>query len=219
MHRNSGWAGHAYMIVAGALVGFALILQFYLTANLVVAQGGHLVTAMLVFLDFFTILTNILVLAALTAPWIAPESRLAAFFRRPVVLGAIASYIAIVGIVYTLLLLDFRASEGPPLWADVLLHDISPVLFVIYWLLLVPRGWLHWRHPVLWLGYPLSYVVYAMLRSTVTNRYPYPFIDVAALGYARVFCNVIMLSCGFLIVGLVFVAIDRILSVQRRLVV
>lgn len=91
MHRNSGWAGHAYMIVAGALVGFALILQFYLTANLVVAQGGHLVTAMLVFLDFFTILTNILVLAALAAPWIAPESRLAVFFRRPVVLGAIAS--------------------------------------------------------------------------------------------------------------------------------
>ena len=81
MHRNSGWAGHAYMIVAGALVGFALILQFYLTANLVVAQGGHLVTAMLVFLDFFTILTNILVLAALAAPWIAPESRLAVFFR------------------------------------------------------------------------------------------------------------------------------------------
>jgi hypothetical protein len=46
MHRNSGWAGHAYMIGAGALVGFALILQFSLTANLVVAQGGHLVTAM-----------------------------------------------------------------------------------------------------------------------------------------------------------------------------
>jgi hypothetical protein len=154
MHRNSGWAGHAYMIVAGALVGFALILQFYLTANLVVAQGGHLVTAVLVFLDFFTILTNILVLAALAAPWIAPESRLAVFFRRPVVLGAIASYIAIVGIIYTLLLLDFRASEGPPLWADVLLHDIGPVLFVIYWLFLVPRGWLHWRHPVLWLGVP-----------------------------------------------------------------
>jgi hypothetical protein len=44
------------MIVAGALVGFALILQFYLTANLVVAQGRHPVTAMLVFLDFFTIL-------------------------------------------------------------------------------------------------------------------------------------------------------------------
>jgi hypothetical protein len=84
MHRNSGWAGHAYMIVAGALVGFALLLQFYLTANLVVAQGGHLVTARLVFLDFFTILTNILVLAALVAPWIAPESRLALFFRRPV---------------------------------------------------------------------------------------------------------------------------------------
>jgi hypothetical protein len=40
-----------------------LILQFYLTANLVVAQGGHPVTAMLVFLDFVTILTNILVLA------------------------------------------------------------------------------------------------------------------------------------------------------------
>ena len=204
--------------MAGALVGFALILQFYLTANLVVAQGGHLVTAMLVFLDFFTILTNILVLAALAAPWIVPESRLAVFFRRPVVLGAIASLHRHGGYRLHLAVAGFSGFRRATTLGrcPTSRHQSRPVRNLLA--VPCPEGMATLAPPVLWLGYPLSYVVYAMLRSTVTNRYPYPFIDVAALGYARVFNNVIMLSCGFLIVGLVFIAMDRILSVQRRLV-
>jgi hypothetical protein len=204
-----------YAIVAGTLVCFALILQFYLTSNLIAAQGRHLVQAILVFLDYFTILTNLLVAAALVVPLLAPASQLANFLRRPVVLGAIATYIAVVGFGYTLLLLDFRASEGPFLKADVLLHDLSPVLFVLYWLLFVRKGSLRWLHPFLWLGYPLLYVVYALLRATVTHRYPYPFLDAAALGNARVFQNVVFLAGGFLLVGLVIVALDH--QCSRRL--
>jgi hypothetical protein len=205
-----------YAMLAGLLVCFALSLQFYLTSNLIAAQGRHWVHAILVFLDYFTILTNLLVAAALLTPVVAPASQFANFFRRPVVLGAIANYIAVVGLAYTLLLLDFRASEGPSLWADVIFHDLSPILFVLYWLLFAPKGYLRWLHPFLWLGYPLLYVAYAFLRATVTNRYPYPFLDVTALGYARVFHNTVLLTGGFLLVGLVIVSLDRILPTVRR---
>jgi hypothetical protein len=209
MNLRLGARERTYATVGGALVCFALILQFYLTNSLIAAQGRHWVQAILVFLDYFTILTNLLVAAALVAPLLAPASQLANFFRRPTFLGAIATYIAAVGLGYTLLLLDFRVSEGPSLWADVLLHDLSPILFVLYWLLFVPKGHLRWLHPFLWLGYPLLYVVYAFLRAAVSGRYPYPFLDVAALGNARVFQNVVFLAGGFLLVALLIVALDR----------
>jgi hypothetical protein len=205
-----------YAVVAGALVCFALVLQFYLTSSLIAAQGRHWVQAILVFLDYFTILTNLLVAAALILPSLPPVSHLANFLRRPNVLGAIVTYIAVVGLGYTLLLLDFRTSEGPSLWADVLLHDLSPILFVLYWLLFVPKGHLRWLHPFLWLGYPLLYVFYAFLRATINHRYPYPFLDAAALGYARVFQNIVLLAGGFLLVGLVIVALDRLLGPRRK---
>ena len=205
-----------YAMVAGALVCFALILQFYLTNNLIASQRRHWVQAILVFLDYFTILTNLLVASALIVPLLAPASELASFFRRPTVLGAIASYIAVVGLGYSLLLLDFRVSEGPALWADVLLHDLSPILVVLYWLLFVPKGRLRWVHPFLWLGYPLLYVMYALLRATITHRYPYPFLDAVALGNVRVFQNIVFLAGGFLLVGLAFAAVDRLLGLGRK---
>jgi hypothetical protein len=205
-----------YAILAGGLVCFALILQFYLTGNLIAAQGRHWIQAVLVFLDYFTILTNLLVAAALLVPAVAPTSQLASLFRYPPVLGAIANYIAVVGLGYTLLLLDFRASEGPSLWADVLLHDLSPILFVLYWLLFVAKGNLRWLHPFLWLGYPFLYVIYASLRVTFTHHYPYPFLDVATLGHARVVQNIVFLAGGFLLVGLAIVALDRLLSRRRE---
>ena len=215
MNTQPGSRERIYAIVAGALVCLALGLQFYLTSNLIAAQGRHWVQAILVFLDYFTILTNLLVAAALLLPAAAPTLQLATFFRRPAVLGAIATYIAVVGLGYTLLLLDFRASDGPSLWADVLLHDLSPILFVLYWLLFVPKGFLRWFHPFLWLGYPFLYVVYAFLRATITHRYPYPFLDIAALGHARVFHNIVLLAGGFLLVGLLMVALDRLLSMRK----
>ena len=165
MHRNSGWAGHAYMIVAGGISGFRIdspVLSDRQPRRRTGRTPGHYHAR---FPRLRHDSDQYPRPGALTAPWIAPEARLAMFFRRPVVLGAIESYIAIVGIVYTLLL-DFRASEGPPLWADVLLprHQSRPVLNLL--LFLVRRGGLHWRHPVLLPGYPLSYVV-AFLGSSV----------------------------------------------------
>jgi hypothetical protein len=109
------------------------------------------------------------------------------------------------------------SNEQPHCRAGTSLDDLSPILFVLYWLLFVPKGNLRWLHPFLWLAYPLVYVVYASLRATVTNRYPYPFLDIEALGHARVFHNMVFLAGGFLLVGLVIVSLDRLLRTRRRL--
>lgn len=213
--RDRSWLEGRYVTFAATLAWAALALQFLLTTGRGLLRGLGLVGSVAVFLDYFTILTNILAALALSAPAVWPRSRLAAILGRPAVLGAIVTYIAVVGIIYSLLLQHLRPASGPWLWADVALHDIAPVLFVIYWLLFAPKGWLRWKHAVFWLAYPACYVAYAFLRAGMTGRYPYHFIDVAAVGWPRVVVNMAVLLIGFLAVGLVFVAIDRLLGGRR----
>jgi hypothetical protein len=85
---------------------------------------------------------------------------------------------------------------------------------VIYWVALVPKGRLGWRSVWPWLAYPAAYTAASLVRGALIQVYPYPFIDVSALGYQRVLGNVVLLFAGFLVLGLIYVAIDR--AVRRR---
>jgi hypothetical protein len=193
-----------------AAIGWAaLILQLVLIIGTVTAAGGTWPRAVLNFFSFFTILTNVLIAALMTA---------LAFGRAlPASLpGAAALYIAVVGIVYSLLL---RAIWDPRGWqkvADMALHDVMPVLAVAFWLVFVPKGRLAWRDALPWLAYPLAYFAYAIVRGGVDGWYPYPFLDVGKLGYAAVFGNALVLTAAFLAGGLIVVALDRLLGQTSR---
>jgi hypothetical protein len=93
--------------------------------------------------------------------------------------------------------------------ADTLLHDVLPLTYVSYWLAFVPKGRLGGRHVWPWLAFPAAYTGASLVRGGLIRVYPYPFIDVAALGSRRVLGNIVLLFAGFLTLGLVYVAIDR----------
>jgi hypothetical protein len=192
----------------GALLGwFALALQLYLM--LVQAPGPERLGAVITFFSFFTILTNILTALVFTAVALQPKEGWGQWLRRPSVQAATAVYIAIVGMVYQLLLRRLWNPQGAQWVADVLLHSILPVGYVLYWLLFAPRAGLSWRDAVTWLTYPGVYLVYILARGAVSGLYPYPFVDVKVLGYAGVLAR----SAGFLVVflgmGLLVVAVGR----------
>jgi hypothetical protein len=48
-----------------------------------------------------------------------------------------------------------------------------------------------------------------MLRGHELAVYPYPFIDVGALGYPQVFANAGGLLLGFVVIALLVVGLDR----------
>ncbi len=73
----------------------------------------------------------------------------------------------------------------------------------------MPKGRLGWRHVWPWLAFPAVYTGTSLVRGALMRVYPYPFTDVAALGYRRVLGNIVLLFAGFLALGLVYVAIDR----------
>lgn len=164
---------------------------------------------LLVFSGFFTIWTNAAVALALTAPLVAPHSRLGRFFRRPGVVTGLAASIALVAIAYELLLRGSWDPLGPALILDLLLHYLIPTAFVGYWWLSTPKSAVDWRGPLVWLSYPAAYAAHALVRGELFGIYPYPFLDVAEFGYGDVLVNIAGLGVAFLVIALAFVATAR----------
>jgi hypothetical protein len=202
-------ARRAVAALLAAIGWLALVLQLGIMLRNAANAGTSLLGAVGSFLSFFTVLTNLLVAVALaaTVPVVPPRA------LRPLIeppgATALAGYITVVGVVYSLVLRQLWHPTGAQLVADILLHDVMPVAYVIYWLALVPKGRLGWRHVWPWLAYPAVYTAASLVRGALIHVYPYPFIDVGALGYPRILGNVVVLFTGFLALGLVYVAIDR----------
>lgn len=195
-----------------ATIGFviaaaALLLQFGLTITARLETGDNIVNAVVFFLSFFTILSNLMVVAVylsvLTAwGWLG-------WWRTPWVRGMTAGAILVVMLVYHVLLTGL---VRPDLWfqiADKLLHYVDPTYYVVWWLLCQKHGSLRWGELPRMLVYPLLYLVWAMGRGAVLGDYPYPFLAANTLGYGQV----ALACCGVLEAFVLFyvpvIGIDR----------
>lgn len=195
------------LAVIAATAWFALVLQLLLMVQH--AAPGTWLHAVVNYFSFFTILTNLLVALGTTVPVLAPHSVAGQFFLRPSSQTAIAVYIAIVGITYSLLLRKMWNPQGAQKIADVGLHDIVPVLYVAFWIFLVPKFTLRWSDAVRWLDFPVLYMAYTLARGFVSHWYPYYFIDVDTIGWSRSLIHAAALLLAFFGLGLLFIAIGR----------
>jgi hypothetical protein len=202
-------ARRAVAALLAAIGWLALVLQLGIMLRNAANAGTSLLGAVGSFLSFFTVLTNLLVAVALAATVPALPPRALRPLIEPPGATALAVYIMVVAVVYSLVLRQLWHPTGAQLVADILLHDLMPMAYVIYWLALVPKGRLGWRHVWPWLAFPVVYTAASLVRGALIHIYPYPFIDVAALGYGRVLGNIVLLVAGFLALSLVYVAIDR----------
>src|SRR5262249_52584004 len=143
-----------YMAVCAIGGWFALLLQFPLTIATSLSNGMSMLGAVITYFSFFTILTNLMIALALTVSVWTPKSRLGRFFSRSEVTAGTTMYILLVGLVYSLLLRNLWDPEGLQKIADVILHDMVPILYVGYWLFLAPKVALGWRSVMAWLIYP-----------------------------------------------------------------
>jgi len=193
-----------------ALLGWVgLSIQLYLILLGRWELGASLLGGLVNTFSFFTVLTNTLVAVVLTWELTERPSTVRRWFLLPSVRSGIAVSIALVGLAYNLLLRHLWHPEGWQFVADELLHDVVPLLYVVYWGLCVPKGTLRLRHIGLWAIYPVVYFAYLLLRGDWLATYPYPFIDVASLGYRQVFINAGGILAGFVAIALAVVGFDR----------
>ncbi|MET0208967.1 MAG: Pr6Pr family membrane protein, partial [Burkholderiaceae bacterium] len=155
---------------------------------------------------YFTVLTNLFVALAFTS---AARGGERPALGRPAVLGCATASIAMVGLVYHLVLRELWAPQGAQWLADMLLHYAVPIAVVAHWLACSRALALPWSLALAWCAWPLGYLVYALLRGAVLGSYPYPFIDVTALGYAKTFVNSAGLLLAFVAVALAVIAVTR----------
>ena len=204
----------AWFSGTAAAVAFGLIVQIAVAAN---ARAGFFDSATargLNVLVFFTIQSNIIVGVSSLLLAVRQE-RPSTSFSVLRLTGVVA--ITITGLVYHAVLRNLFDLESWGLVADNVLHTIVPVMAVAGWLMFGPRDRMSQRiariaviFPVIWLGFTL-------VRGEIVGFYPYPFIDVGRLGYAKVAINCVWLAILYFGVASAFVALDRWLGRVRAL--
>jgi len=108
---------------------------------------------------------------------------------------------------------------------DILVHYVTPSLFILDWLLFDEKNRVRWFDPLLWLALPFAYVVFIMFRAEIGgeipylySRFPYPFLDIDNLGLSMVLIINSAMMIGFIVLGYVIFAIDKITSLFKKTV-
>ena len=164
------------------------------------------------YFSYFTIWSNIVVavVATLLALKPARDSHVLRVLRLDALL-----MITVTGIVYAVILAPNAHLVGWLVPANSLLHQITPLLTIVVWVVAGPREWIAWRTIPEALILPGVGILYTLARGAVINAYPYPFIDVVKLGYGQVLINVLLVALLGVVVASAFLGIDRLLSRRR----
>ena len=185
----AGW------IAAVAWLGLGI--RLYADLSAAVGEGSSILGCVIEFLSYFSTQANILVALSMTLA--AARSSAIPLLLRPSAQGALVVYMIVIGVTFELLL---RTSEPWLPWlADTIMHVAVPTLYVIYYALDPSKGRLVWWDPLKWLIYPLIYLICTMLRGAGDGRYPYPFIDVAKIGYPTTLQNSLVFLVLFAVLG------------------
>jgi hypothetical protein len=175
--------------------------------------AGHGVLNPVNYFSYFTIDSNLIAVSVLlvsAAWWNEPVSPRLDLFR-----GAAVVYMSITGIVFTLLLSNTDVDTAIP-WVNTVVHELMPLVMVADWLLNPPAERLTLRQGVLWLSFPLLWIVYTVVRGAIVNRYPYPFVDPANGGYASVTAYCVAILVAMLAVSAITVALANAAGSGRR---
>lgn len=187
-------AGAIALLVLGALV-----LRIWLRMD---QQDETLGQAIWALYRFFTIWTNTLV--GVVAACVAIGQKPTASLQTGLLLS-----ISIVAIVYHALLAKFNDYAGLDWVADHLVHTVIPLAYAVYWLMFVRKSQLRLSQLPYWLILPLVYCIFAMTRGALDGVYPYFFLNLADLGFARTALNVFGLLVAFAGIGAVLVFAGR----------
>lgn len=186
--------------VLGLVCATGLVMNFI--SSLTADEPRSLGTRMLRFFSYFTIESNILVLAVAV---VLAAGALRGGGFAVLYLDALLG-ITVTGIVFAAVLAPDDNDIG---LASVLLHYVSPPLALLAWFLLGPSHGRTRRIIGLALLWPLAYVSWTLVHGAITDWYPYGFIDADDLGYGPMLRNLVFVMVLALALCAAFIAVDR----------
>lgn len=167
-------------------------------------------------ISYFTIWSNITVAAVATL--LARRARRGMVGTPTLAVFRLSSLvmITITGLVYAVVLAPTSVQRGIDNLSNSLLHQITPVLAVVAWLVVGPRREFSWRTVGLSTLLPLAWIGWMLTRGAVTGTYPYGFINVAQLGLATAASNLAAILALGVALAAAFLGIDRLLARRSR---
>ncbi|MDT4922991.1 MAG: hypothetical protein QOG01_704 [Pseudonocardiales bacterium] len=174
----------------------ALVALVSVTIELVLVADGHnpllstdappVATRVIRFFSYFTIESNLLVMitAAMLAVRADRDGRLWRVLRLDALFG-----ITVTLVTYAVLLAPQHDPHGVTAWTNAGLHYMAPIMTIVGWVMFGPRPRIGEDTILLALIWPALYIAYTLAHGAASDWYPYPFIDVAHLGYATALRN------------------------------
>jgi len=169
----------SYRLFFGALGLSAIITEIF-----VLLQRNTFTPAN--FFSFFTVESNIFAAIVLLSGGFALLCS-----KKPVrydmTRGAAVLYMAVTGIIFAALLsgLDAGILTAVP-WDNTVLHYIMPIAVFGDWLLDPPVQRISFKKALIWVLYPLTYLVYTLVRGAIVGWYPYPFLNASEHSYESI---------------------------------
>lgn len=180
----------AVAILFVALGSLRLVFDHYATVPELASPGLR----MWFLAAYLTILTTLLVAVAMTA--VAMRWRIRGWQAASLLVSVL-----MVGSIYHLFLARALNPQGLHWWGTQGMHTGLPMLVTLWWVLYAPKDISPAQAP-LFIAWPVLYTVYALIRGALTGFWPYPFMDVGALGLVRVLANLAAIGVVFTCTGL-----------------
>ncbi len=214
-------------LLAAALGAAAIIRQLLLTIGNARAAdtpwAAHVPTVVANFFSYFTILSNLSAVVALTigAIWMLRTRRSASVEPAwiAVLFLCATTYMVVTGLVYNLLLRSIPIAGLSDAWTNETLHVIIPAVMLLDAVFAPRRRALGWGalgiavvFPILWAGYTL--IRANLITGPATGNpwwYPYPFLDPHLQGgYLGVAAYIVGIAAAIIGVAAGVIAIGRV---------
>ncbi|MHA2394129.1 MAG: Pr6Pr family membrane protein [Promethearchaeota archaeon] len=156
----------------------------------------------------FTMQTNLMVTIWLTSAII--------WNNKPEVLekitgllkGAFTLYITITFLFFAVFLSFLYIPTGFAAYTNLIFHYITPIAFIVDWVLTEIKIKYRWNYLFYWIIYPIGYLVFAFIHGAFTGSYIYYFLDISVLGILALAVVPFLVVLGS-IIGCVYIFVNR----------
>ena len=158
---------------------------------------------------YFTTWSNLLVALTLTALFLQPD-RASRLFHRLRNTGLLM--ITMTMVLYHLLLAGTSNPQGLHAVSNLLQHYITPIVTILVWLIVGPRGRFAFSDTFTVFFIPIIYLAYTLIHGAVALVYPYPFFNVVKYGYVSVLTLMGGVIISGYVVALLYYGVERLRS-------
>lgn len=212
-----------WVSVAVAIGVIGLALNFYVIAGVMgPPENRSLLSFLVYFVSFLTNLSNVALLLVYLSDytswgWLC-------WFRRHATRGGMAGIMMLVMFFYHFMLAPYLPDLPQAIdISNILLHYVTPALYLVWWGVFSSHGTLRYRHLPLMLVPGLAYVAYIEIRGPIAGEYPYTILDPRSVEPADLLGGplTVAISVGVLVVlvaifDLLLVFIDGVIARRRQ---